>query len=939
MGSRKKQTIGYHYKWAQHFGWCRGVVDAFLEYRAGGVTAWSGRLTSSGRISIKKPNLWGGEEGEGGVVGDVDVMFGEPTQAPNDYLASTFGPEQSGHRGKLTTVFRGGRFGAFVPNPKPVAAKVERILTDWADGAVWYPEKAAVGVTAQKAIALYMALDVSGSMATITSNGQTRLANMKTAVAATLDFVRDSVLSVGGRVDLQLVAWAASSSSFVDRSVDLAGIEAAKAWVAARGLVGGTNFAAGLEGMSTFFAGAQADAAQLVIFVTDGEPDNPGQTPSEIAAAAKLLVEAQPGAQVYALNIDLANTQYTAMVDNTPADGVPVVAGSDPSALTAVVVGALSGLRGMNPAHMLYESISHPDMQGEPVGVINDASFRAAADRLFSEGFGLCTTYDSDAETAQQFQQRICDVIGAVLSQSRIDGQYYLDLVRGGQNLVGLPIIGEADDDIIEFRQEPSAVTEAVNVMRVEWFDPQAKEDRVTAPLGAQGHIRSSGEQIPETRVYPEIPAESLALRVCKRDLKAGATPLSRFRLTIRPRFRRLRPGQYFRLQAPSEGIADMVCLIGSVEHGTQRDGRMKIVAVQDVYTMPETVHIEPEPGLWTPPSTVPLPSPHQRAFEAPYVELAATLPAAELAELAPDLGFVVTAATRPAGALNYEVATSAAGLPFESKATADWCPSALIVEGGGRTATVFTLASMSDLDLVSVGSWALWEDEICRVDALDGALGTATLARGCADTVPAVHPAGTRIYFCGDWVGSDPQEYVDGETVAAKLLTRLGAAVLPLESAMQLDVALAGRAARPYPPARLRIGGESEPTAVSGSFAVTWAHRDRVLQQDQLLEAEAASVGPEPETFYCLRFTDAASGTTLAEKPDIGADTATAGLAFDGEVRMVLYSQRGALESWQRVERVFSYTRAPGATVSTIEATTFTPTDVVIDAGEVTPP
>src|SRR5690348_18455859 len=87
MGGSKKQTVGYWYDWAMAFGWCKGPVDALLELRGGDKTAWQGRMTASGQITINKPNLWGGEDstsgGSGGIVGTMDVMFGEAAQAPN----------------------------------------------------------------------------------------------------------------------------------------------------------------------------------------------------------------------------------------------------------------------------------------------------------------------------------------------------------------------------------------------------------------------------------------------------------------------------------------------------------------------------------------------------------------------------------------------------------------------------------------------------------------------------------------------------------------------------------------------------------------------------------------------------------------------------------------------------------------------------------------
>src|SRR5690606_2888304 len=61
----------------------------------------------------------------------------------------------------------------------------------------------------------------------------------------------------------------------------------------------------------------------------------------------------------------------------------------------------------MNPAHVIYDSLIY--LQGEPIGSIDEASFMAAADTLYAEGFGICTRCDHDRETIEQFRQRILD--------------------------------------------------------------------------------------------------------------------------------------------------------------------------------------------------------------------------------------------------------------------------------------------------------------------------------------------------------------------------------------------------------------------------------------------------------------------------------------------------------------------------------------------------
>lgn len=144
MGSRKKVTVGYRYYLGLHFGLCHGPVDTVQKIVVGERDAWSGEQTTSGSVSINAPDLFGGDKREGGVVGTLDVLMGEPTQVENSYLVSKIGAAIPAFRGILSAVWRGGQVTSNNPYLKPWAFKVRRILQGWAGGSAWYPEKAMI---------------------------------------------------------------------------------------------------------------------------------------------------------------------------------------------------------------------------------------------------------------------------------------------------------------------------------------------------------------------------------------------------------------------------------------------------------------------------------------------------------------------------------------------------------------------------------------------------------------------------------------------------------------------------------------------------------------------------------------------------------------------------------------------------------------------------
>jgi hypothetical protein len=287
----------------------------------------------------------------------------------------------------------------------------------------------------------------------------------------------------------------------------------------------------------------------------------------------------------------------------------------------------------------------------------------------------------------------------------------------------------------------------------------------------------------------------------------------------------------------------------------------------------------------------------------------------ADLTVLAPESGFVQVGAARPTGSLNYAVATAIAGNPFEVAGTnADWTPTALLAATPllGEPATVIAYTGGSLLGNVVIGTWALWGDEIVRVDEIE----TMTLARACGDTTPKEHAADERIWFIGDWYGTDNREYVDGETVQAKALTRTGQDQLALDSAPTVSVEMASRQVRPYPPGRLRFTDDlvtdvAYPPSLAGELEVTWAHRDRLLQEDLLVPEGDADIGPETGTTYTVKYyldgviDDTETGIT-------GTAATPVTLSGDGEVYVEVFAERDGFVSLQAAACLFDYTVVP---------------------------
>lgn len=713
MGSSSKQHAGYRFFFDILMGFGRGACDAFRKIRIGDREAWSGNVTGNAVIRIDQPNLFGGIDGAGGVVGDLHVMMGAADQARHPLVVAAFGPLTSALRGVCTGFFT-GQVAAIDPYPKAWSVQRTTILAGW-DGAAWYPEKASI----------------------------------------------------------------------------------------------------------------------------------------------------------------------------TP-DGLSVPA--------------------MNGAHILMKVLTHRDCgRGLSQTRINLPSYQAAADTLHAEGFGLCLRWNRGV-TVTEFLQQVCDHIGASQYVDTTTGLLTISLARGGYDVESLPLF-DYDSGLLEIEEDdnPSGWG-AVNEVVIEWTDPETGDTRSTrwqnlAAIQAYGKVS-------ETLRFPGLCTPQLAARVAQREGELRSGGAKRFNLTLDRRGYQIQPAGVFRISAPDHGIGDMVLRAGDIRDGVLTDGRIRVVAVQDVFGLDAAAYVVDQPSTHVEPDRTPQAVATRRVTETTYRDLARTLRAADLALVEEDAGGLVALARRPSGlSLNYVLATRVGSNPFTEVAAGTWCPHATLVGAVGATETVLTFSGGSDLQDVEVGEALLVNGEIMRVDGLDLVAGTVTVGRGCVDTVPAAHAAGSGIWFVDAGAAFDPTEYVDGESVDARMLTRTSAGQLSIDLAPTDTLTLDQRQARPYPPGDLQLNAARYPAELYGALTATWTHRDRVLQADQLVDTLAANIGPEAGTTYTARWylggalvrTQAGiAGTSDAYTPPTGSG----GKPVVVEVEAV----RDGLASWQAARHTFLY-------------------------------
>lgn len=157
----------------------------------------------------------------------------------------------------------------------------------------------------------------------------------------------------------------------------------------------------------------------------------------------------------------------------------------------------------------------------------------------------------------------------------------------------------------------------------------------------------------------------------------------------------------------------------------------------------------------------------------------------------------------------------------------------------------------------IRIGMAAMIGNEIVAVTARTG--NDLTIGRGCCDTVPAIHVSGAPIWFFDDSIGRDEVEYAGTETIGVKVLPKTTtSASVPITSSPANELTFNLRFTRPYPPGLVQINGDPWFTvnqSNSGAgLILSWAHRDRITQQDQLIDHTVASIGPEVGVTYTIK-------------------------------------------------------------------------------------
>lgn len=943
MGGKKKTTVGYRYGMGLHFALCYGPLDRFRRIIAGKRTAWNGSRTVSGTITVSRPQLFGGDEREGGINGSGYVLMGESTQTLPTDIATEMGGIDVGFRG-ITSVYYNGLVSSNNPYLKPWEFRVRRIVNGWSIGGAetqaWYSEKAAIPLagTLFGPQAICLCLDVSGSMGTSVGGGLTRLDVLKLAAVQVLNEVKEITRTGTGttarqdRVDLRVVAWAATATSFTAYNATQDDIDDAITFINALTAGGGTNFNAAMTQAVAFFAQLNSinivESQRSIYFVTDGLPEPIGTAATAAATAADLIArtgdyseDAGTAVDMYGINIDLTDTQYTELLDNTPADEVPVITGSDTAALTNAL--RQNNAEGMNPAHIIYQCLVDDRLPlGFSTTLINDTNFREAADTFYDEGLGLCLIWNAQAGIGD-FIRQVLEHCRALLYVDPIDGKFNLKPLRFDYDPDALTIYDE--QTIIAYESFSGAsADELTSTVQVLYRDVNTNEDG-TITAQNLGILQQQFGAPVETVSLPGLPTAELAGRAAQAILDQKSLPLKKHRVRLTRAAADLKPGDVIKFSWAKLGISESIVRVIAVNRGNLRDGTVVVDAVDDVFGFPLTTYLATQPIEAEEFDPAPVPIVTQTVIEIPYWTAALYEGNAFADGVDIDSGYLSGLAARPSNNSQvFRIYSRIDPADFEDQDIGNFVPTASIVSTIDEQATTIDLENETDLDEVEVGDLVIIGEgrnaEWALITSVTVSPAKIEVSRGVLDTTPKAFTAGTPVWFSDGFASQDSTERATGQEVELKLATISTGGELDFNEATSLFGETEQRIARPYPPGNVAVNGEAWPVTITGALTITWAHRDRKQQTAYVVEQNEGDIGPEAGTTYNVYAYDVTTETLLDSDTGLTGTTWSPVLPDAYPLRVEIESERDTIVSWQRQIRQFTYVSG-GLEARTIES------------------
>lgn len=554
-------------------------------------------------------------------------------------------------------------------------------------------------------------------------------------------------------------------------------------------------------------------------------------------------------------------------------------------------------IQAMNPAHVIYEAQTNNIWgRGFAASQLDLASFQAAADQLFNEDFGICLAWRRQ-ESLSEFIQQIVNTIGAALFLDRLTGLWKLVLIRENYEVDTLPLYNSSNG-LLNIAEDNNAANDvSSNQVSVTFRDPITNQDQQIKAENVAA-IQKYGV-ITETKNYAGLPVAALAGRVAARDLKISQSSLKKFKLIFDRRAFQMQPMSVFKISAPEQNINSLVLRAIRVEHDNITNGQITVTALQDVFGLADQNFINTQPNLNEQPNyTARLPKrfiaePNKNEFrilELTYYDVCNQFTNGYQKQFGPYTHYVGLIIKELSPMHMYfelwlqhiyrkQELLQLWEIVYNNNSTiGHFAVTVKLVEPmplGYEKITVAVYGNLLNISSVSIGSAALIDKEVLRVEAIDPT-GYVTFSRGCTDSVAKYHAANTEVWFYEDVIAVGARPFtrkIDPSTGGRDEINFIAKTFTKYDQTPKhlMDVGLIDRvynsandpanvpnvllgtvsassystAFAPYPPAAVYYNNLVPliPYLQKTLETIRWSNRNRLIQLDMLFDQTATGI------------------------------------------------------------------------------------------------
>lgn len=524
-----------------------------------------------------------------------------------------------------------------------------------------------------------------------------------------------------------------------------------------------------------------------------------------------------------------------------------------------------------NPADVIYEILINEKWGlGLSSALIDSASFLAAAETLFNEGLGFSAEWQR-SEQVDTILDEILKYIDGVLYTDPVTGLFTLKLARKDYVVDSLPQVNENNfAEVVSFSR--GSLDDSVNEVRVTYIDRFNKYKDASEIAQDLANYRLQGKRNPVTTSYIGISNSTTAGKIAQRDLRTLSTSIIKCNLKVNRELFEARPAGLFRFSWTKRGVTQVVMRITRVNFGEYDNGMMEIEAVQDIFSLSNSIYAVSNGTLWTDPVGTAASITNFETIEAPYYYSDNNHQLMVFAKKPDNSQFSFNTYTSENGSSgNYYLSDAGDGFTPMGTLTADYGNVTSDVDTGSITFSTpsqnLALLQTFNAEAIPQGYNLFYMNgeilafQTCTLN-VDGSVTLSNIWRGLFDTTPQIHASGSTAWFYSYSHAFPSNYFTAGSTIHTKVESVASTTRSSLSTAD--SVTIVRRSIKPLPPAKFFINGSGTATTItSGDITIAWEHRSREWEGKKIVKQFAAGTAIEPRTEYILKFIKS-DGSTL---------------------------------------------------------------------------